>query len=74
MYTVDIRLSVRPLKCTILLSALFLEVKIQIKKIPLFQDEITSDQIENCSKHLENNKMINKNMIFSLSLLHTKIT
>ena len=67
---VDIRLSAHPLKCAILLSAVFLRFKIYIKEIPLFRDETTWNQIEICSKHLENNKMINKNMIcksFSIS-------
>ena len=39
-------LSVHPLKCNILLHALFIEVKIPIKKITLFHDEITLNQIE----------------------------
>ena len=39
--TVDIRLSACPLKCAILLSALCIEVKIEIIKISLFHDEIT---------------------------------
>ena len=34
-------------KCLILLSELFIEVKIKIKIIKLFYDEITSDRIEN---------------------------
>ena len=44
--TVDIRLSACPHKCTILLSALFLVVEIRIKKITLFHDEITSNQVK----------------------------
>ena len=43
--TSDIQLSVCPLKCTILLIALFIDVKIQIKK-STFHDEITLNQIE----------------------------
>ena len=54
--TIDIRLSACSIKCAIRLSVVFLEVKIQIKEITLFHDEITSNQIEICSKHLENNK------------------
>ena len=39
-------ISAYPLKCTILLSAFFIEVKIQIKQITSFHDEITLNQIE----------------------------
>ena len=54
--TVTIRLSVCPLKCTILLSALFIEVKIPIKKITLFMMKLHQTKLKLCSKHSKNNK------------------
>ena len=56
-YTVTIRLSACPLKCTILLSALFfIEVKIPIKKITLFMMKLHQTKLKLCSKHSKNNK------------------
>ena len=47
MSAVNIWLSACPINCAILLSDRFIEVKIKIKRIKLFYDEITSDRIEN---------------------------
>ena len=47
-----------------------MEAKIQIKRITLFHDEITSSQIESMSQTLKNTDIINKNQIsrsFSIS-------
>ena len=54
--TITIRLSACPLKCTILLSALSIEVKIPIKKITLFMMKLHQTKLKLCSKHSKNNK------------------
>ena len=56
-----IRLSACPIKCTILSSALLIDVKILFKKITLFHDKIHWTKWKLCSKNSENNNIINKN-------------
>ena len=52
-----------PIKCVILLSALFIDVKILFKKFTLFYDKIHQTKLKLCSNNSKNNKMTNKNQI-----------